>query len=167
MFDNFFMHRHTLDLTIFLGVGNIYRQKLQKKKVMWISLMVFILVLIPFIFLHEPIPYVTYTYGTTSLMWPVHVLLSLTGSVVIVAICKRLPKDSLVEYMGRNSLAIFLMQWYTLILFMECFNYNLNLCTIKESIILVSVIFISTIAIGLLVAYITNNSKLRYIMGKF
>ena len=165
--ENFFMHRHMLDLAFFVGVGNIYKQQLQTPKTMWISLLAFTIIVIPLIILQVPIPYVTYTFGTTSFMWPVHLLLSLTGSIVIVALCKRLPTDSLVEYMGRNSLAIFLMQWYTLIMFMECFKNSLNHCPMKESVVLVSVIFISTIAIGLLVAYVTNNTKLGYLMGKF
>ena len=166
-FDNFFMHRHMLDLTFFIGIGNIYKQHLQTKRIMWISLSAFTIIVIPLMIFQVPIPYVTYTFGTTSFMWPVHLSLSLTGSIAIVALCKRLPTDSLVEYIGRNSLAIFLMQWYTLIMFMECFKNSLKHCPMTESVVLVSVIFISTIAIGLLVAYVTNNTKLRYLMGKF
>lgn len=164
---NFFMHRHTLDLMLFVGVGNIFRDKIRTSRKGLISLSIFVVICLIFLLLGNKIPYVTYTFGTSSLLWPVHVILSTTGTIIILTLCQNMPKRPLIEYMGRNSLAIFLMQWYTLIMFMECFKDALNHAPMKESIILTSVIFISTIAIGLLVAHLTNTSKLRILMGRF
>ena len=164
---NFFMHRHALDLMFFVGIGNVLKEKLYTKSTLCYSLLCYIIICSFFILSGMKFPYVTYTYGTSIILWPIHIAVSITGSIVILSICKRINRNSLLEYMGRNSLAIFLMQWYTLIMFMEAFKDTLNNCTMKESVVLISVIFMSTIAIGMFVAYITNTTRLRILMGKF
>ena len=166
-FHNYLVHRHFLDLTLFLGIGHILKKNLRSRKFFFVSLSIYIPIVVFFFLIGAKIPYVTYGFGTTLYLWPVHVMLSITGSIILLCLCQKIRVDYLIEYMGKNSLCIFLMQWYTLEMFMDNFADSLNHNTLQNMIFLYIVIFISTISIGLFVAYITNNTKLRVIMGKF
>lgn len=164
---NYFMHRHVLDLTLFLGVGHLAKSVYTTKRITIWSLIIFVGVLTIYTFANIKIPYVTYNFATSVPHWASHVLLSLSGSILVLWLSRNVKVDALVEYMGKNSLAIFLMQWYTLFMFVDMAAPTLMICTIRESVAIVVSIFVSTIAIGLIVAYLCEHTKMRYLMGKF
>lgn len=164
---NFFMHRHVFDLTLYLGVGHLAKSYYKKQKVSVSCLIVFVAVLSVYTIADIKIPYVTYTFATPAPHWVSHVLLSISGSYLVLWLSRSIKVDALIEYMGKNSLAIFLMQWYTLFMFVGMASATLQSCTWYESVAVIVSIFVSTIAIGLLVAYICEHSIFKYLMGKF
>lgn len=164
---NFFMHRHVFDLTLYLGVGNMAKSCYRKQKVSVSCLIVFVSVLSIYTIVGIKIPYVTYTFATPVPHWVSHVLLSISGSYLVLWLSRSIKVDALIEYMGKNSLVIFLIQWYTLFMFLEAFETILSENKVATSISCILAIFISTISIGLFVAYIINNTKMRFLIGKF
>lgn len=164
---NFFMHRHAFDLTLYLGVGNMAKSCYKKQKVSVSCLIIFVTILSFYTIADIKIPYVTYTYATPVPHWVSHVLLSISGSYLVLWLSRSIKVDALIEYMGKNSLAIFLMQWYTLFMFVGMASATLQSCTWYESVAVIVSIFVSTISIGLLVAYICEHSIFKSLMGKF
>lgn len=164
---NFFMHRHVFDLTLYLGVGHLAKSYYKKQKVSVSCLIVFVAILSVYTIADIKIPYVTYNFATPAPHWVSHVLLSISGSYLVLWLSRSIKVDALIEYMGKNSLAIFLMQWYTLFMFIEMAAQTLACCSIRESVAVIVSIFIGTIAIGLLVAYLGEHTKFKYLMGKF
>lgn len=164
---NFFMHRHVFDLTLYLGVGHLAKSYYKKQKISVSCLIVFVAVLSVYTIADIKIPYVTYNFATPAPHWVSHVLLSISGSYLVLWLSRSIKVDALIEYMGKNSLAIFLMQWYTLFMFIEMAAQTLACCSIRESVAVIVSIFIGTIAIGLLVAYLGEHTKFKYLMGKF
>lgn len=164
---NYFMHRHVLDLILFLGFGHLFKENYRSKTIILWSIIIYVLTLIIYMFFDMKIPYVTYTFATSFSAWFSHVLLSFTGSVIVLWICRSLKVDSLIEYMGKKSLAIFLMQWYSLFMFIDMASEILQNGTIAETLVVICSIFISTIAIGLFVGYLCDHTRLRILMGKF
>mgnify|MGYP004467324217 CR=1 FL=1 len=165
--NDFFMIRHTLDLMVFIGVGNLFKDYFNNRNVIIVTTSLFVLLVSLYIITGEHLPYVTYTFATSLISWPIHIVLSISGTVAIITVCRYISNNHLIEYIGKNSLSIYLMQWYTLIMFIDAFENILSENDIVISIACISSIFISTISIGLFVAYITNNTKLRILMGKF
>ncbi len=164
---NYFMHRQIFDLTVFLGIGHLFKDSIRKRKTIQIAVGLYVFCGVGLILLNIPFPVVTYGFATTITTWPVHMVLSVTGTIIIIFLGKIMPIEPLIEYMGKNSLAIFLIQWYTLEMFMNAFNPMLDQSNVVTSTMYICSVFVATIAIGLFVAYITNNTKLRVLMGKF
>ena len=164
---NYLMHRHVLDLTLYLGVGHLAKAVYKARKVTFCSLVLFVAVLAIYTIGDMKIPYVTYTFATPASHWASHVVLSVSGSVLILWLARNVRVDALVEYMGKNTLAIFLMQWQTLFMFIGMAAPTLMDCSLKESVAIVISIFVGTIAIGLVVAYLCEHTKMKYLMGKF
>ena len=167
MFPNYLMNRHILDLMLFLGIGHLFKQWIRTSK--WAFCCVFIyfcLISIYYVTNHD-IPYVTAWFGCYLRNWPFHVILSVTGTISLLAICRLLPLDNLVEYCGRNSLVVYLMQWYVLVTFFEAFGHLFLNSQLIPSFYYVIIVFISTIGIGLFTAYVLNNTFLKVLIGKF
>ena len=164
---NYFMHRHTLDLLLYLGMGHLLKSYYKSSKITCWCLGIYLFTLTIYMFFNIKIPYVTYTFGTSLPHWLSHVLLSVSGSILVLNLCRCINVDSLIEYMGKKSLAIFLMQWYTLFMFIDMASKDLQNGTMIENIVVICSIFISTISIGLIVGYVCDHTKLRYLMGKF
>ena len=167
MFPNFFMHRHVFDLMLYLGVGHLAKAYYKNKKISICCLFLYMFIIASYTITEVKIPYVTYTFATPVSHWMTHVLLSVSGSILVLWLSRSIKVDALIEYMGKNSLAIFLMQWYTLFMFIGMASPALQSCTLYESVAVIASIFVSTIAIGLLVAYICEHSIFKYLMGKF
>lgn len=167
MFPNFFMHRHVFDLMLYLGVGHLAKAYYKNKKISICCLFLYMVIIASYTITEVKIPYVTYTFATPLSHWMTHVVLSVSGSILVLWLSRSIKVDALIEYMGKNSLAIFLMQWYTLFMFIGMASPALQSCTLYESVAVIASIFVSTIAIGLLVAYICEHSIFKYLMGKF
>lgn len=166
-FPNYLVHRHVFDMLLFLALGHQVRDLIISRKVLFCSLTMYLLVCFVMICKGIELPYVTYGYGTTIENWLIHVILASAGSFALLTLCSYFKREILLEYIGKNSLVIYLTQWLLLKRFVSDYYAKLTSNEMTESCFVVALIFICTLSIGLLVAYILNNTKARVILGKF
>ena len=167
LFPNYLMNRQVFDLMLFLGLGNMYKKEIRNINIGVVCICIYSCLILLYYITNHDFPYVTAWFGCYLSNWPFHVILSITGSVSLLTICRKIPVDTLIEYLGRNSLVVYLMQLYLLFVFFNAFgNLFLN-NELIPSVFYVIIIFISTIGIGLFTAHVLNNTFLKVLIGKF
>lgn len=165
---NLFVLDQTLDLCVYLGLGHLYKEKLINvtNSCLLKCLGLYIIIVLIFLINEVKLPYVTYGFGTTPLTWPIHLLLSVSGTIIIIGISKQIRHSNLLNYLGKNSLYIYLTQWIVInsliSLFMQILIDN---TIIYSSIIFVSIIVV-TLSVGAFISKIFNDTQLCMLVGK-
>lgn len=95
-------------------------------------------------------------------------VISVSGSLMIVTLCKYISSCPLLEYFGRNSLTIYCLQGYALHVVFLCSARFLSHDTpiIIAFLIILFGFLLSIVACGA-VAYVVNTKYLRFMIGKF
>lgn len=164
---NYLVHRHTLDLTLYLAIGNLFKDYIFSNKVFITSIAIYLMLAIVYLFLGINMPLVTNAFHSHYNTWIFHCILSITGSLIVINSFKRLKPEPLLEYLGKNTIVIYLSQGYILRWFFSIYKDYLLKCNLAESIFSILVIAISTLSFGLFLSYCINNSKLKFLLGKF
>lgn len=166
MIKNYYWHRQIFDLTLFIAVGNLFKDKIVGKKIGIVCLSVYVVTCITCLFIYgSDIPYVTAGFGTSIDSWIFHVILAFCGSVAVLNICKQIKNSKILEYMGRQSLVVYIFHVYFLKILFRGFSSLLENGT-GNSFLYVAVIIVSTLGNCLLVAYILENTKLKILLGR-
>lgn len=104
------MHRQVLEFLLFLGIGNIFKERLIDKKYFIISIIAYSLIAILYFTINKPLPFATSEIVYNSIFeWPLHILLSMAGSIIILYFSYLIKREKLLEYIGKNSLVIYLI----------------------------------------------------------
>ena len=93
------------------------------------------------------------------------VLLSVSGSIMIIGLAKKIEKNMILEYMGQNSLIIYCVHgiilrkisWYLGESYFATFQYFM----------IVMLVFIFTILLSCAISYVLNCRYLKIFIGKF
>lgn len=167
-FPNYFVCRQALDLSVFLALGNIIGKDVFKKKYIITAGILYISITFLYLFvIKQKLPYVTCSFGTAIHEWPIHLILATAGTIIVLNFSEFIKKERLLEYIGRNSLFIYLVQWQCITILMGVYRNYLDNGGIYCGIISVILIIVNTIAIGLLTSYVFSNKYLKYTIGKF
>lgn len=162
---NYYWHRQAFDLFLFIAIGDGLKNYVRNRRVAIVSFSIYVGLAACSLFIGTRLPYVTAGFGTTAATWPIHVVLSVTGSIAVLALGRWIKKSSLMVLLGRNTLAIYLTQGFVLGLLLRPTFISLNGVSLLRSLAPVCFIFISTLAVGLFVAYVINNSVFRFVLG--
>lgn len=96
--------------------------------------------------------------------WP-SLLLCIAGSIVFLKFCSFIKRSRVLELIGRNTLAIYVMHWWIEILAMKVmrsfFSQNVWMSTAATLITLALAVFIPC-----LISELLNRPKLKWIIGK-
>lgn len=167
---------HALLLMPYLGIGQILKKTNVPNMKMASSLFFFIMALTIFFshygwlridyFYH--VPGITQKLLNTNLtMFIPLVLLSVSGSLWIISMCKMISRNKLLEYFGKNSLTIYCVHGAILAYLIPQIVYRGDNLGVLEFCIRIIIAYLLTLCFSSLIAYILNLKYLKVIIGKF
>lgn len=92
--------------------------------------------------------------------------LAITGSIMVLGISKILKKNRFLEYIGRNSLPIFLLHTIILIKILDKTKEIISNCPQQGELLWIALLC-STLIITLIIVFILNLKQLKWILGKW
>lgn len=164
---NYWYHKNFLNFSLYLGIGYYFKDFILKRYVGIASAVVFILTLIPFILLDIRIPNVVSIFNESLLQHPLTILLSIVGSISCIHLCKIIRSNCVLEFLGRNSLIVYI---YHMIILSECISLmspSLNGGSISGSIVSFFMIIVSTLVFCSGIAVALNTKYLKWMKGSF
>lgn len=118
---NILFLNHALIATLFVAIGTYFKENPQKfefcKKYSYTVFPWFYLFSLMF---KRDIPYLTASINIPLQYIPSFIILSVTGSLSLLALSKIIAKNRILEYLGRNSLIIYCTHFYIMIVVMRC-----------------------------------------------
>ncbi len=163
---NYWWHRQSLDLLLFLFIGHWLKGRLSEKNVLFLGLSylptVAILLLLDF-----TIPHVSADFFTTASNFISHIVLGATGSVLFLRLCFCFKESPVLEYLGRNSLMVYMWQGILLLKLIKV-NYGILMANnTVDSVITVIAIAITTLSFALAIGWAMDRRYVRCLWGKF
>lgn len=163
---NYFWHRQILDFTLFVGIGHHLKQYLQVWTLRKWATPYFIVVVTSYLVCGTHLPIVTAGFNSSLAFWPIHILLSITGSCCVIAVAKTIGKAGLTSYIGTRSMMVYIIQVYANGYFLHLFASKLISDFYAESVIATFVIVCSIVALSLFVEYVLDRTPLKFVLGK-
>ena len=119
--------------------------------------------------LYFHVPSIASDYLVELKEWPLHLILAISGSLLILSLGKLLQKSNILCILGKNSLIIYLFHVWILV--------KLSLFTrsiwepYADNMMVMTLIYLTFIGIAALISYmiakILNTRQLSWILGKF
>lgn len=167
LFPNYWWHRQTLDLTVFLHIGQMLKEKLNNKRLTYIALFFYIFSLGLCYLTGAKIPHVTAGFSTTINLWPVHICLSVFGSILLLKICMFIKNSVVLEYWGKNSLTIYLFQDVAITAVLAFCKRYLQTDNTLLSFTVIMIMWASILCILSIISKILESKYLKWTLGKW
>lgn len=157
-------YKHALMVVIFMLVGNIVKiDNITVPKILnWIYWPLLLVV----IFSGCCVPYITNRVCVTMWQIPIVFILAVTGTFMILAASRRIGACSMLEFLRRNSLVIYLAHF----IFYRAY-LSLVAGWFNGSVLMSVVLFLGLISVNIIscciLAYVLNMRYMRWILGKF
>lgn len=160
----YFWIAHSLVLTIFILIGKLCKEKFINSG--WICLFVFCISVVVLHSCGYRLPYIVQNLVCENFIDILIIpLLSISGSVGFIWVCKLIGKSSIIEYIGRNSLMIYVLHD----IFIARFN-NLSIFIGQQNSLScffnLMIVLVGVIACCLVTTYIFDRPYIRIIIGK-
>ena len=165
---NYFYWQQAVILTLYLPLGVFLKEhgEIIKNKG-WMSLLLYIALVSILVLMGKNVPSVTRTIDISVLMIPMHLILSLTGTLAVWWLSETIGKSIPLEYLGRNTIIIYTLNFSVLGLVSAC------LFTIYEpqNALIFNLMFwvmiIMSIIILSFLTWLLNAKYVRCVLGKF
>lgn len=165
---NYWYHRNYLFFTLFVSLGNIYKDQIISRTVGILSTLLFIITVSFLLFNELQIPNVVSQYNESLQEHPLTLLLSISGSITCIHLCKLINKSALLEYFGRNSLMVYMYHMVFLSIIVQSMLPSLlNICSKQNIIFLIICTVVTTLYLCSLIIWITDFKYTSWIKGKF
>lgn len=172
--NNIFCYCHSFALTFFLSIGEMIRRyKIDEKKILIkygiVSTIIYIIFLgICIICLHKDIPSITYGFSISPKQIPLYLVLSITGSIMILYIARIINSNFILSYLGRETLTIYIFHYFFIRILLYIFKpYINNNSSLLASILVFIVFYFIVLSLSLLIARVLDWKYLQWIKGKF
>lgn len=153
--------KHALMMLIFLWVGAKMKITSYPPR---LSILYPILLCLLLIF-HISIPYITNGVHVPFLLTPVVFLLAISGSLLILQISKRIRVNAVLQYLGRNSLIIYLVHFSFYELYLSLVINWFDKSTLISTVLFFGVV-IANVLSCCIVAKLLNTKYTKWILGK-
>ena len=165
---NFFYIRHGLISIFFVGLGFLFKKNQLIMKYGQLISSVFY----PFLILllkatHIEIPLMASGILVTPATLPLFLLLTISGTFAFIQYSKLLQDIKPLIYFGQNSLIVYGMHFYFLLLFTKIFYQIIQPESLLDAIIYFIVLYSTDIVIMYLLTRIMNTKYLSWSIGKF
>lgn len=163
---NFACWKWALIMLVYLPIGQWVREHLKNWKLFVAALIVFVAGWVVYWWLDSGIPQPGGGMKYINLVsaWP-SLLLCTVGSVVFLKLCSFIKRARVLELIGRNTLAIYVMHWWIEVLAMKVmrgfFSQGVWLSTAATLVTLALAVFVPC-----LISELLNRPKLKWILGK-
>jgi fucose 4-O-acetylase-like acetyltransferase len=163
---NFACWKWALIMLVYLPIGQWVREHLKNWKLFVAALIVFVVGWVVYWWLDSGIPQPGGGMKYINLVsaWP-SLLLCTVGSVVFLKLCSFIKRARVLELIGRNTLAIYVMHWWIEVLAMKVmrgfFSQGVWVSTVATLVTILAAVFIPC-----LISELLNRPKLKWILGK-
>lgn len=167
---------HALLLMPYLGIGQILKRT-NVPNVKMASSLFFLMIALTISFSHYGWLRIDYFYhvpGITQKLLNINltmfiplVLLSVSGSLWIISMCRMISRNKLLEYLGKNSLIIYCVHGALLAYFIPKIAHGGDDLGVLEFCIRILIAYLLTLCFSSLIAYILNLKYLKVVIGKF
>lgn len=165
---NWLHHRHGLYLTLFLCLGQVAknRELIFNKVLLWVSLAYGLCVLAGCLFSWPPIGIAGLWISFDVFNMPIHVLLAFLGICFIIWISKCIGTNAFLQYVGKNSLVIYIFHTSILKLFVWYISiYILNPQNRLEASIFNLICVVGTCLVCLVLCVVLNLNGLHWLVS--
>ena len=167
---------HSLMALFYISVGRQCRQYniFEDVRMGKISVLLYILMTVMIFILHRKSPYMTNDIMLSDI-WDIFILpvLAISGSIGIISFAKIINENKLLEYLGRYSLIIYCVhllpycgRTYNLILDNLGVQVDLTNSDCVTTLLYMSSLFMYTVCVCCLIAFIIDRPYMRIMMGK-
>lgn len=163
---NFACWKWALIMLVYLPIGQWVREHLKNWKLFVAALIVFVAGWVVYCWLDSGIPQPGGGMKYINLVsaWP-SLLLCTVGSIVFLKLCSFIKRARVLELIGRNTLAIYVMHWWIEVLAMKVmrgfFSQGVWVSTVATIVTILAAVFIPC-----LISELLNRPKLKWILGK-
>ena len=159
--------KHALMVVPFM-IGGLYMKQIiiNGDKYLKINSLLYAILITVILLSGTGVPYVTNRVDVELWQIPELILLALTGTLMILFISDKIKANKILEYLGRNSLVIYLSHFFFYRLYIYLVLPLFNQSVISSLCIFFGVI-IANIASCCLISYLLNTRYLKWILGKF
>ncbi len=151
---------HGLALAIYIPIGADLKKCIDKTWVIVLGTIVYMTVIIPSYCLGIQLPSIFSNYNVSIVQLALHLLLAVSGSMMLFGLCKLIYRNRLLEYLGKNSLMIFLVH----VIFISTIVSHLPVDT--NNVIHFTCVLIISIGLSSAVAAVFNTKYLKWCIGK-
>ena len=167
---------HSLMALFYISVGKQCRQykAFEDFKIGNIAVLLYIAITMVLFLLHRQSPYMTNEIVMSD-AWDIFILplLAISGSIGIISLAKRINKNKILEYIGKYSLVIYCVHMlpylgriYKMMLDDIGIQINLTNSDCATTLLYMSSLFIYTVCVCCIIAFIIDRPYLRIMMGK-
>lgn len=167
-FPNYWCWIHALGLIPFLTLGQILKKQnvLENKKSVAILGSAYLIILVLYIFLGIRIPRITGGIYLPIIQLFPHLLLSATGAILILAICKFICHAQWLESLGKHSLVIYCLHEGMLSIIGSMIGKNVAQATSQQAFVYYTMSLIYVVVMSWLISILLNKKPLSIIIGK-
>lgn len=164
---NYWYHKNFLNFCLFLAIGYYYKKLIPKRMTGIISGIAFVVPIIGFYIVGNKIPNVVSIFNENLWQHPITVWLSITGSITCIHLCMLIKECAVLEYLGRNSLIIYIYHMTFLGQAIYALKASLNDTLLINSVVMVFMIIVSTLLFCCGLSEVMNMKYLRWMKGVF
>lgn len=163
---NFACWKWAVVLTIYIPLGQVVKRWIHSWKLFAMALISYLCVWLVFYYFGFGFPYTTGGMKNLDLVRALpSLLLCISGSIVFLKLCSFIKRARVLELLGRNTLAIYVMHWWIEILSMKVmrsfFSQGVWMSTLATLVTLAVAVFVPC-----LISELLNRPKLKWILGK-
>ena len=156
------------DLTIFLGVGQFLKNTSIDRNIFYrFCTAIFLILIVLFLITKQPMPSILYTYKIQE-WWqlPVHFLVSIGGTAVLLWICQTINSNTFLEFLGRGTIVVYGVHQLFLKILLRFIEPLISNQGVIISLIMFFVVFFCTVGFCALFIMVFNSKYLKLIIGK-
>ncbi len=113
-----------------------------------------------------PIPSFTAGLRVSISQIPVFLILSLSGSLSLLLLCKKMDNNSALEYLGRNSLTIYCNHFCPLYALLVFFYTHIGSTSLSQFLLFFLAVYVSLLLVCIFLVEAFNLKPLRWIIGR-
>lgn len=167
LFPNYWYHRNFLNFCIYLGIGYYFKEIILKKTIGIVFSVAFVCTIGVLLTMGIRVPNVVAVFNESLIQHPLTIWLSITGSIACIHLCKLIGHSVVLEFLGRNSLIIYIYHMFVMPHFISATALSLNGNTLINSLLLVFMIVVSTLVFCSGLAAIMDTKYFRWMKGVF
>lgn len=127
----------------------------------------FPLILCVMYIMHLPIPILTAAIGFGIKGVPVFFILSTSGVMAIILLCKKIGSNRAIEFFGKNSLIVYCTHFIPLVLITKILYTNIETHSTFSHILFVIVVYVLEVAVLYLFILLFSKTPFKYIVGHY
>lgn len=155
------------DMAVFLALGHFLKGKKLSSNFYIFAAVSYILIIGLCYYYNVRIPHFTAGINTTIYNWPLHIYLSIIGSLLFLKVCSLIKNQCFFEFLGKNSLIIYMLHMFLITIFLKVFFPLLQEPSLWESFIVIYSIFLAVLGTLSIVAYFMNKKYLKWMLGRW